>query len=100
MTNQRFPLFDSMRAIAALSVVAFHAAYFTGHVGREGSDQGFAQLNLGVWLPDWAGPAPWKTAKVSFASVKVWQFGDEGDVRNVLVDDIGDNFDKDGRPLR
>ena len=59
-----------------------------------------AQLNLGVWLPDWAGPAPWKTAKVSFASVKVWQFGDDGDVRNVLVDDIGDSFDKDGRSLR
>jgi hypothetical protein len=59
-----------------------------------------AQLNLGVWLPDWAGPAPWKTAKIAFASVKVWQFGDEGDVRNVLVDDIGDSFDKDGRSLR
>src|SRR5215212_6043566 len=26
----RFPLFDSLRAIAALSVVAFHAAFFAG----------------------------------------------------------------------
>ena len=59
-----------------------------------------AQLNLGVWLPDWAGPAPWKTAKVSFASVKVWQYGDEGDVRGVLTEDIGDSFDREGRPLR
>src|SRR5690606_32815884 len=24
-----------------------------------------AQLNLGIWLPHWAGPAPWKTAQVS-----------------------------------
>jgi hypothetical protein len=59
-----------------------------------------AQLNLGVWLPDWAGPAPWKTARISFASVKVWQYADEGDVRGVLLDDIGDSFDKTGRPLR
>ena len=59
-----------------------------------------AQLNLGVWLPDWAGPAPWKTAKISFASVKIWQYGDPGDVRGVLVDPIGDSFDKDGRPVR
>ena len=59
-----------------------------------------AQLNLGVWLPDWAGPAPWKTARVSYASVKVWQYDDPGDVRGVLIDAIGDSFDKDGRPLR
>ena len=26
-----------------------------------------AQLNLGVWLPQWAGPAPWETAKARFA---------------------------------
>ena len=59
-----------------------------------------AQLNLGVWLPDWAGPAPWKTARISFASVKIWQYDDPGDVRGVLVDPIGDSFGKDGRPLR
>ena len=59
-----------------------------------------AQLNLGVWLPDWAGPAPWKTAHIRFASVKVWQYDDPGDVRGVLTDPIGDSFDKDGRPLR
>ncbi|MCA9030354.1 MAG: hypothetical protein KDA69_09135 [Planctomycetaceae bacterium] len=58
-----------------------------------------AQLNLGVWLPKWAGPAPWKTARVSFASVKVWQYDDPGDVRGVLVDDITDNFGPDGAEL-
>lgn len=59
-----------------------------------------AQLNLGIWLPDWAGPAPWKTATVSIASVRIWQFNDAGDVRGVLTDNIADSFDKDGKPLR
>jgi hypothetical protein len=59
-----------------------------------------AQLNLGVWLPDWAGPAPWKTAHIRYASVKVWQYDDPGDVRGVLTADIGDSFAPDGRPLR
>ena len=59
-----------------------------------------AQLNLGVWLPGWAGPAPWETATVSFASVRVWQYDDPGDVRGVLVEDITDNFDEQGHPLR
>ena len=59
-----------------------------------------AQLNLGVWLPDWAGPAPWKTARISFSSIQVWQYDDPGDVRGVLTDAIGDSFDEDGRPLR
>ncbi len=58
-----------------------------------------AQLNLGVWLPDWAGPAPWETKSVRFGSIKVWQFGDEGDVKGVLRDDIPDSFTKDGRPI-
>ena len=59
-----------------------------------------AQLNLGVWLPKWAGSAPWETARVSFASVKVWQYDDPGDVRGVLVDDITDNFGPAGTELR
>jgi hypothetical protein len=59
-----------------------------------------AQLNLGVWLPDWAGPAPWKTAHVRVASVKVWQYDDPGDVRGVLTEDITNNFDAEGRELR
>ena len=59
-----------------------------------------AQLNLGVWLPEWAGPARWKTAEVSFASVKVWQYDDPGDVRGVLHEDIANSFDRDGRDLR
>lgn len=58
------------------------------------------QLNLGVWLPKWAGPAPWKTAQVTFASVKVWQYDDSGDVRGVLTEDISNNFAPDGTELR
>ena len=56
-----------------------------------------AQLNLGVWLPDWAGPAPWKSARIAFGPVKIWQFDDEGDVRGILTRDINDNFDLQGR---
>jgi hypothetical protein len=59
-----------------------------------------AQLTLGVWLPEWAGEAPWKTATVSFASVKVWRYDDPGDVRGVLTQSVPDNFDKDGRAVR
>lgn len=59
-----------------------------------------AQLTLGVWLPRWAGPAPWHTTTVSFASVKVWQYDDAGDVRRVLTGDVPDNFGPDGRPMR
>ncbi|EAQ82085.1 glycoside hydrolase family 16 protein [Blastopirellula marina] len=59
-----------------------------------------AQLNLGVWLPDWAGPAPWKTAAIKFASVKVWQYDDPGDVRGVIVDDLKNNMDEQGREIR
>jgi hypothetical protein len=50
-----------------------------------------AQLTMGVWLPHWGGDAPWSTATVSFASVKVWQYDDPGDVRNVLTRDLPDN---------
>ncbi|MGI9241579.1 MAG: glycoside hydrolase family 16 protein [Verrucomicrobiales bacterium] len=57
------------------------------------------QLNLGVWLPEWAGAADWETAPVSFASVKVWRYGDPGDVLGFLKDDIGNNFDKQGEPI-
>lgn len=59
-----------------------------------------AQLNLGVWLPDWAGAAPWKTSRMSVASVKVWQYADPGDARGVITQDITNNFDKDGCELR
>ena len=59
-----------------------------------------AQLTLGVWLPRWAGPAPWHTSTVSFASLKVWQYDDAGDVRGVLTGDVPDNFRPDGRPTR
>ena len=59
-----------------------------------------AQLKLGIWLPKWGGPAPWETSRASFASVKVWQYDDPGDVRGVLTEDISDSFDSEGRPLR
>ncbi len=58
-----------------------------------------AQLNLGIWLPEWAGPAPWEKSTVSIASVRIWQFENPGDVRGILVDDIANNFREDGRPL-
>lgn len=59
-----------------------------------------AQLNLGIWLPDWAGPADWKTAEVRFANIQIWQYEDEGDLRGLLSSDIPDNFDPQGNPLK
>ncbi|HWL07701.1 MAG TPA: hypothetical protein VNQ76_04805 [Planctomicrobium sp.] len=59
-----------------------------------------AQLNLGIWLPDWAGPAEWKTAEVRFANIQVWQYGDEGDLFGILTEDLLDNFDTLGKPLK
>lgn len=58
------------------------------------------QLNLGVWLPEWAGAAPWRSMSISIASVKVWQYGDPGDVRGILTEDIRDSFDEAGQPLK
>jgi peptidoglycan/LPS O-acetylase OafA/YrhL len=47
--NPRFPLFDSLRAIAALTVVAFHAAYFQGFLAPSHPlSRYYAQLNVGV----------------------------------------------------
>jgi len=59
-----------------------------------------AQLTLGVWLPGWGGPAPWKQSTVSFSSVRIWQYGDEGDVRGVITQDIDDNYEADGKPVK
>lgn len=59
-----------------------------------------AQLTLGIWLPHWAGPARWKTAGVSFASIRVWQYDNEGDVRGILTGDLKDNFRPDGSPVK
>jgi hypothetical protein len=59
-----------------------------------------AQLNLGIWLPDWAGPAPWKRSRVSFGPIRVWAYDDPGDVRGVLTEDLKDSFAPDGRELR
>lgn len=57
------------------------------------------QLNIGVWLPHWAGPAPWQSVDVRFASVKVWQFHDPGDARGILTENITDSFAPGGSPL-
>lgn len=59
-----------------------------------------AQLTMGVWLPGWGGPALWKQSTTSFASVKIWQFGDEGDVRGVITENIDNNYDAEGNPLK
>ena len=59
-----------------------------------------AQLNIGVWFPNWGGKAPWSESSVSIASVKVWQFDDPGDVRGILTDDIPPNMDEKGAPLK
>lgn len=51
-----------------------------------------AQLSFGVWLPGWGGPAPWSRSRVTFASARVWQYHDEGDVRDVIHAHIIHNF--------
>lgn len=52
-----------------------------------------AQLNLGIWLPDWAGKAPWSTSSVRFASIRIWPSHDPGDVTGILIDDITNNIE-------
>lgn len=59
-----------------------------------------AQLNLGVWFPKWAGAAPWQTSSASFASVKIWEYDDPGDVRNILTQDITNNMNQEGIPIK
>lgn len=58
-----------------------------------------AQLSLGVWLPDWAGPAPWKVSRVSLGRIRIWQYDDEGDVKGILTSDQADNIGKNGERL-
>ncbi|MEA2481208.1 MAG: hypothetical protein QOJ07_3130 [Thermoleophilaceae bacterium] len=48
--SPRFPLFDSLRAIAALTVVGFHVAFFTGSLGGGGASHWYGQLNVGVTI--------------------------------------------------
>ncbi len=59
-----------------------------------------AQLTMGIWLPGWGGPATWKQSTVSFASAKIWQYGDEGDVRGVITQNIANNYSADGNVLK
>ncbi len=46
----RFGLVDSMRAIAALAILAYHGAFVTGALDGTGSAFWYAQLNVGVPL--------------------------------------------------
>ena len=47
--SERFPLFDSMRALAALSVLAFHAAFFAGMYTSSSPLRPYlSHLNVGV----------------------------------------------------
>ena len=59
-----------------------------------------AQLNIGVWFPEWGGQAPWAKSSISVASVKVWQYNDPGDVRGILTEDIPSNMNEQGVPLK
>lgn len=45
-----FPLVDSLRAIAALAIVAYHVAFVLGALSGEGTGAWFAQLQVGVPL--------------------------------------------------
>jgi peptidoglycan/LPS O-acetylase OafA/YrhL len=47
--NPRFPLFDGLRAVAALSVLVYHAGYFSrANEGEAGLSPYLARLNVGV----------------------------------------------------
>jgi len=47
--NPRFPLFDGLRAVAALSVLVYHVGYFSrANEGENGLSPYLARLNIGV----------------------------------------------------
>ncbi|MEA2353499.1 MAG: hypothetical protein QOJ14_1913 [Thermoleophilaceae bacterium] len=46
--SPRFPLFDSLRAVAAGSVLLFHVAFFLGTFTKPGWGRYLTQLNIGV----------------------------------------------------
>jgi peptidoglycan/LPS O-acetylase OafA/YrhL len=48
--SPRFPLFDSLRALAALAVVAYHVAFFSGNFAGNGASRWLTQLNVGVTI--------------------------------------------------
>jgi peptidoglycan/LPS O-acetylase OafA/YrhL len=48
--NPRFPLFDSLRAIAALSIVLVHTALFAGVFGHASYQRLVAHLDIGVTI--------------------------------------------------
>ena len=59
-----------------------------------------AQLSLGVWLPHWGGPAPWKESSVAFDRIRIWQYSDEGDVKGILKNDQPNNIGPKGALLK
>ena len=46
----RYPLVDAVRAIAALLILAYHAAFVLGGLTPDGAGRWFAHLNVGVPL--------------------------------------------------
>jgi len=48
--NPRFPLFDSLRAVAALSIVLVHTALFAGVFGHASYQRLVAHLDIGVTI--------------------------------------------------
>ena len=85
LANDRYAVYSGVRADHYLDGVK--VAENTRYVPSMA-----AQLTFGIWLPDWAGPAPWKVSSTSFSTIKVWQFDDEGDVRGILTSGVKDNY--------
>src|ERR1700709_1272546 len=46
--NPRFPLFDGLRAIAALSVLVYHSAFYAGAQTQSAFGEVLTRLNIGV----------------------------------------------------
>lgn len=42
----------------------------------------------------------WKVAYIRFDEIKVRQYDNPGDVKGVLTEDIGNNFDEAGNPVK
>lgn len=72
MIAARFPLVDSMRAIAAMSILAYHGAFVTGALDGTGAERWYAQLNVGVPLffaiSGFLLYRPWVAARLAGAS--------------------------------
>src|SRR5947208_2887165 len=83
--NPRFPLFDGLRAVAALSVLLYHAGYYSrANEGEAGLSPYLARLNVGVavffvisgfllYRPLLAG-AGWRAYADSLPGIPSWTF--------------------------